>query len=129
MLLNILGTEYELIVANERDYPYMKECDGYTDTSVKKLYVKDFTECQKEESSLKDLNAYAHKVAMHEIVHAFLYESGLSVNSDWATNEELIDWIAIQLPKLSKLMVDIKDVYLMSGDKNNGVETIQSETT
>ena len=129
MLLNILGTEYELIVANERDYPYMKECDGYTDTSVKKLYVKDFTDCQKEESSLKDLTAYAHKVAMHEIVHAFLYESGLSVNSDWATNEELIDWIAIQLPKLSKLMVDIKDVYLMSGDKNDGVETIQSQTT
>ena len=129
MLLNILGTEYEMIVANERDYPYMKECDGYTDTSVKKLYVKDFTECQKEESSLKDLNAYAHKVDMHDIVHVFLYESGLSVNSDWATNEELIDWIAIQLPKLSKLMVDIEDAYLMSGDKNNGVETIQSQTT
>lgn len=129
MKLSILGTEYELIVANERDYPYIKECDGYTDTSVKKLYVKDFTECQKEDSSLKDLNAYAHKVAMHEIIHAFLYESGLSVNSDWATNEELIDWIAIQLPKLSKLMVDISSVSLLLGEKNDGVETIQSKTT
>lgn len=129
MKLSILGTEYELIVANERDYPYIKECDGYTDTSVKKLYVKDFTECQKEDGSLHDLNAYAHKVAMHEIIHAFMYESGLSVNSDWATNEELIDWIAIQLPKLSKLMVDISSVSLLLGEKNDGVETVQPKTT
>lgn len=35
----------------------------------------------------------------HELVHAFLFESGLSVNS-WADNEEIVDWIAIQFPKL-----------------------------
>ena len=40
----------------------------------------------------------------HEIVHAFLEESGLSTNSDsidaWARNEEIVDWIAIQGPKI-----------------------------
>ena len=35
------------------------------------------------------------KVIRHELVHAFLFESGLSVNS-WADNEEIVDWIAIQ---------------------------------
>ena len=38
----------------------------------------------------------------HEIVHAFLYESGLDVSSEWARNEEIVDWIALQTPKLQK---------------------------
>ena len=37
---------------------------------------------------------------IHEIVHAFLHESGLSSNSEWAMNEEIADWIALQLPKI-----------------------------
>lgn len=41
----------------------------------------------------------------HEIVHAFLSESGLSHNSacaemPWAKNEEMVDWIAIQGEKI-----------------------------
>ena len=43
-------------------------------------------------------------VLVHELVHAFLYESGLSINSlspsGWASNEEMTDWMAIQGPKL-----------------------------
>ena len=42
----------------------------------------------------------------HEIVHAFLGESGLSNNSNsidaWARNEEVVDWFAIQGPKIYK---------------------------
>lgn len=42
----------------------------------------------------------------HEIVHAFLHESGLSANTSycdaWAYNEEMVDWIALQGPKLYK---------------------------
>ena len=129
MKLNILGTKYELIVASEKDVPFLTECDGFCDTSVKKLYVKDFSQAQKDPGSLSDLGVYAHKVARHEMVHAFLYESGLSVNSDWATNEELVDWIALQLPKLARLMVEIDHAYLMSGDKSDGMETVQSQTT
>ena len=41
----------------------------------------------------------------HEVVHAFLEESGLSDCSlrpemAWARNEEMVDWIAIQFPKM-----------------------------
>ena len=36
----------------------------------------------------------------HEIVHAFLFESGLAENSEWAYNEEMVDWIAKQGPKI-----------------------------
>ena len=41
----------------------------------------------------------------HEIVHAFLHESGLSASAGhcdfaWAKNEEMVDWIALQGEKI-----------------------------
>ena len=58
------------------------------------------------EGARKDLVAYQKKVLRHEIVHAFLYESGLWQNAYgskcWAKNEEMIDWMAIQIPKIQR---------------------------
>ncbi len=39
----------------------------------------------------------------HEIIHAFLFESGLAENSEWAQNEEMVDFFAIQFPKLMEV--------------------------
>jgi hypothetical protein len=40
----------------------------------------------------------------HEIIHAFIAESGLRGSSldvsHWALNEEMVDWFALQLPKM-----------------------------
>lgn len=44
-----------------------------------------------------------HEIERHELIHAFLYECGLNDSSDWARNEELIDWLAIQFPKINVL--------------------------
>ena len=44
-----------------------------------------------------------HEIERHELAHAFLYECGLNDSSDWARNEELIDWLAIQFPKIQAL--------------------------
>lgn len=56
--------------------------------------------------SKRDLVAYQRKVIRHEIIHAFLYESGLDNNSlsggAWAKNEEMVDWLSIQAPKIFK---------------------------
>ena len=43
----------------------------------------------------------------HEIVHAFFNESGLmdsafAYDGAWAKNEEMVDWLAIQIPKIYK---------------------------
>lgn len=60
--------------------------------------------------SVKDLVAYQRKVIRHEIVHAFLYESGLWQNSYgskcWAQNEEMVDWFAIQEPKIHSAYIE-----------------------
>lgn len=98
MKVKILGTEYEIIMdAEEKDYPKLKGLSGYTDFSIKKIVIRKI---EKDDASLEDLEHYRREVIRHEIIHAFFYESGLDGNSDYARNEELIDWIAIQFEKL-----------------------------
>lgn len=105
MRVSVLGVPYTLLYKTKAQDKGLEDCDGYCDTSVKCLVVRDYTDDErKEPMSLKDLDAYKRKCTRHEIVHAFLYESGLSVNGvgaeQWPTNEEMVDWMAIQGPKL-----------------------------
>ena len=53
-------------------------------------------------NSKANLQVQINKVKRHEIIHAFLFESGLAENSYWAQNEEMVDFFAIQAPKLFK---------------------------
>lgn len=53
-----------------------------------------------DEHTIRNLEDFRKKVTRHELIHAFLYESGLHEQCYWATNEEIVDWIAIQLPKI-----------------------------
>lgn len=103
MKINILGTTYKIITATENEKPKLKECDGYMDFSTKEIVVEKF---ESDPMSIQDLEFYTKKVMRHEIIHAFLYESGLWNNSgdvkSWAKSEEITDWIAIQAPKLFK---------------------------
>ena len=95
--INILGTEYTIEYRHEKDDVKLEECNGYCETYSKKLIIRiqedDVNKCEK-------LELLSDKVLRHEIVHAFLHESGLSVSSEWATNETIVDWIALQLPKM-----------------------------
>ena len=104
MVANVLGTRYIIEDATEQKYPYLSQVDGFCDTSIKRIVIRKFTA---DVGSLKDLEFYRRKCIRHELVHAFLFESGLDTNSDWARNEEIVDWIAMQLPKLSKLFTQL----------------------
>ena len=99
--VHILGTEYKILIIEEGDYCYDRDADGWCDTSTKELLIFNFIQ---DKDSKRDLVAYQKKVIRHEIIHAFLYESGLDVTSlsggGWAKNEEMVDWMAIQMPKI-----------------------------
>lgn len=97
--VNVLGTTYTIKEENERSDPKLKECDGYCDDTIKLCVVDDMTECKDDLMSKSNLDEYKKKVTRHELIHAFLFESGLS-NDSWAANEEMVDWIAAQFPKL-----------------------------
>lgn len=101
MHVNILGTSYEIKRVDKVDDESLENCDGYCDSSVKKIVVENF---KHEKNSLEDLESYAKQVIRHELIHAFLNESGLQTCSNWAKNEEMVDFFAIQIPKIIKAM-------------------------
>lgn len=97
--IDVLGTPYTVKeVAPESD-PKMDGRDGYTDTSIKECVVDNMSVA--DASSKANLQGYKKGVIRHELIHAFLFESGLDACS-WATNEEMIDWLALQFPKMLK---------------------------
>lgn len=103
--VNILGTEYKI-----ETYPYNEDDDhdGYIDTSTKTIYITAFDE--KIPDQKENLKEVFNRILRHEIVHAFLYESGLDVSAYWSQNEEMIDWIALQLPKLFKALMEVEAI-------------------
>ena len=103
--INILGTLYSVKEATKKIDPKLEHYDGYCDNTLK-LCVVD--ECSDADVIGKgDLKIHKRKVMRHEVIHAFLYESGLAENSEWAMNEEMVDWIAHQFPKLLKAFQDL----------------------
>lgn len=113
MKVNILGTEYEIITeANISEYPKLENNLGYTDFSIKQIVI---SKMEPDDDTVEDLTIPKNKTLKHEIIHAFLYESGLDSNS-WARNEEIVDWIALQ----SEKMFDIfKKVDALSKSKKS----------
>lgn len=104
MNIDILGQTWEVIRAAEDEFDYLCDADGFTDFTTRQIVVK---KVKKERGSVDDLEFYMKKVTRHEIVHAFLFESGIHINSlkfedGWATNEEMIDWFAFQGQKIYK---------------------------
>lgn len=103
--INILGADYTVeLIRDDKDIKF-KEADGYVDPSVHLIRVALF---ERDSATVSDVEAYVKKVMRHEIIHAYLFESGLTECSgtvdSWAQNEEMVDWIAIQLPKIKRTM-------------------------
>lgn len=98
--INILGAEYTLSVCGEDEDSRLAGCDGFCDETSKELVVDSYSKHVGDQTCKKNLQVQIRKNKRHEIIHAFLFESGLAENSEWAQNEEMVDFFAIQFPKL-----------------------------
>lgn len=106
--INVLGAEYFFVIRKYQDDPEFARlsCDGYHDGPARIMAVCDLnTHPAYAHESKEHKREYMKVVARHEIEHAFLYQSGLAQNSGeiaggWAMNEEMVDWHAIQMPKI-----------------------------
>lgn len=105
MIVKILGEKWHLLEHKEANDPALKECDGYMDSSTRTCVIGDFSGAATSAICKGDLARYKRQVARHELLHAFLYESGLA-ESSWAANEEMVDFFAIQWPKIARLFED-----------------------
>lgn len=100
--ITVLGEKYTIEVLPEKEDSCLETSDGYCDFSTHNIIIRDMTDTKEEPNSLRDMEMFTNKVKRHEIIHAFLCESGLHCESFWATNEEMVDWLAIQFPKILK---------------------------
>lgn len=81
MRVSVLGVSYALEYRTKAKDPELDECDGYCDTSTKLCVARRYTAAERREpGTKKDLDAYMRKCMRHELTHAFLYESGMSIN-------------------------------------------------
>ena len=111
--VDILGTRYKI----ELKVPYIKDKNlanafGYTDFHGKRIVVADIhTVPGWEEASEECANDVYESTVRHEVIHAYLMESGLNSSANgvdcWARNEEMVDWFAIQFPKLLKTFCEL----------------------
>lgn len=97
--VDILGARWSIRERSEGEDKRLEGCDGYCDWTTRTIAVE-----RELHGTLGDMEAYIRKVLRHEIVHAFLLESGLHEGSHcaevWAGNEEMVDWFARQGQKI-----------------------------
>lgn len=98
MKVNVLGTVYKI-----KYIPSLDGRGGETDFYTKEIRISEQEDVPAEykTDNLKEMQRH---VLRHELIHAFLFESGMDQSSAaheaWAVNEEMIDWMAIQMPKI-----------------------------
>ncbi len=98
--INVLGTDYNIYTSTAEQDEQLKKCDGYIVPELKKICLDS-----------KPNKQHQDHVLTHELIHAFLYESGLDVET-WASSEEIVDWISLQLMKMSSTVKNgIKDFH------------------
>lgn len=102
MSVDVLGTKYAVRIRNEKEDPELKGLNGYCMTLEKVIVADD------KQSHIKGQDDITKRTLRHELMHAFFYESGLDNEAPWASSEEqLVDWFALQLPKIIKACQEI----------------------
>jgi hypothetical protein len=102
MKIDILGTEYDFIETSDKEDDVLADKDGYTDVYSKRIVVENgYNETTRD--ATKNFNEFKQKVKRHECIHAIFYEAGMSA---WHNDENLVDFLAIQFPKMLKAFQD-----------------------
>jgi len=116
--VDILGSEWTIQFRDED--PAFEKAQGYAEPNEKIIIIENVKPTNPNEPL--ELTEYAQsidqkRVLRHEILHAFLMESGLDANANavenWATNEEMVDWFAIQSPKIFKVYKELKLIWVI----------------
>ena len=94
---DILGTTYKIKRKNFKD----ADTEGWCDNTSKTIVIR-----KDNYNNVGNFEQLMKKQLRHEIIHAYLSESGLQSNFEncthWGHNETMVDWMAIQFPKIYK---------------------------
>lgn len=107
MKVSILNEEWTL--EEKDDCLEFNDCDGYTSTEhgERRIAIKR--------------NAYLPRelILRHELIHAFLFESGLGFCCEWAMNEEMVDFFARNWDKITKIFTETEQMFSANDEMKN----------
>lgn len=99
--ISVLGTEYTIQHDLQSE---MSDGDcGFYDKKIRIRPLENMLDS--EESTIEERELRKQEVVRHEVIHAFLFESG---RSEWARDEDLVDFLAIQSPKLFDIFQELE---------------------
>ena len=97
--VKILGKEWiiHFVRAIEND----QSISGMTDPTSREMFIKTTNS-----ENVKDFQRETANTIRHEVIHAFLFESGLG--ADWehkalGHEETVVDWFAVMYPRIRKV--------------------------
>lgn len=100
--VSILGTPYKII----REKFGNEDIDGETDYTSHQIRIRT-----DNVNKLGDFDVLTKKQLRHEIIHAFMAESGLQANFEhyrqFGHDETTVDWFAIQFPKMLEVFKQV----------------------
>ena len=107
--VDILGSEWTVhLIDRNSDNRFDKfNADGFCDYTTNSIDVANYPgqgNPGSEDYSISDGRVQIKHCIAHEMVHAFMFESGLSADwehpSHFGQDETVVDWIAWQCPKI-----------------------------
>ena len=113
ILIDVLGETYTVYAVKKEERPslFADERVGYCDRAVKEIVVENFPDEEgypcRTEKTVKNQEFMLNEVLRHELTHAFFGECGVGSDMDFS-DEMLVDWIALQAPKLMRLFCKAK---------------------
>lgn len=111
----ILGTDYEIVIDDLNNVElsdYSGKCYGYKKQILLRHPQYMFTDNASDEEKRERFT----EVLTHELIHAFARETASHYDDD----ENLVDWIAILIPKIVKACNDIID-KLKEEERNGNI--------
>ena len=104
--VNVLGSIYSVEIAPYTKYPILfGKALGWCDFHAQKIVVLDMAtvELVDDELNTQSPDKATDRIFRHELVHAFFYESGMDTETGFARDEILVDFLAMQIPKMAKM--------------------------
>lgn len=105
--VRILGAIWVVRSATETEEPRLEGVNGFTDWTTRTICLEKNTQ-----GNLGNMETCMNKVIRHEVVHAFMFESGLGDSFEhkyFGHEETIVDWIAYHMENIVSVIKDIQN--------------------